>query len=132
MPRLIAVVLLGMVGTLMATCARITVNVYFPAAEIRTAAQEIEGQVRQRPVTPPEEIPPKALPAPQKPQSSDPGCPPWTLHLALGVAPAIAQQPLNLNVTTPAIRSLVASRQQRYPSLVPLFTQSVLGKTTAA
>jgi uncharacterized protein len=125
---LITVVLLGLVVTLLATCARITVNVYFPAAEIRNAAQEIEGQVRQPEATPPEEVPPKAPAAPQKPQSSDPGRPPWTLHLAWGAAPVIAQQQLNLNVSTPAIRSLIASRQQRYPNLVSLFTQGVLGE----
>jgi uncharacterized protein len=127
MRRLIAVLFLGMVGTLLATCARITVNVYFPAAEVRTAAQEIEGQVRQH-ETPPEEVPPTAPPTPQKPHSSDPGHPPWTLHLAWAVASAMAQQQLNLNVSTPAIRSLIASRQQRYPNLVPLFTQGVLGE----
>ncbi|HEY7489987.1 MAG TPA: DUF1318 domain-containing protein, partial [Candidatus Tectomicrobia bacterium] len=56
------------------------------------------------------------------------GRPPWTLHLAWRVAPATAQQQLNLNVSTPAIRRLVASRQQRYPHLVPWFTQGVLGE----
>ncbi|HEY7494654.1 MAG TPA: hypothetical protein VIH59_26585, partial [Candidatus Tectomicrobia bacterium] len=77
MQRRIAVVLLGLVATLMATCARITVNVYFPAAEIRSAAQEIEGQVRQPQPTPPEAAPPATPPTPPQPQSADPGRPPW-------------------------------------------------------
>jgi uncharacterized protein YdbL (DUF1318 family) len=47
--------------------------------------------------------------------------------VTLDVPSAIAQN-ININITTPAIRSLVQSRQQRYSSLVPLFAAGALGE----
>jgi uncharacterized protein YdbL (DUF1318 family) len=47
--------------------------------------------------------------------------------VTLDVPSALAQT-ININITTPAIRSLVQSRQQRYPSLVPLFAAGALGE----
>jgi uncharacterized protein YdbL (DUF1318 family) len=37
-------------------------------------------------------------------------------------------QAININVQTPAIRKLIASRKQRYASLAPLLAQGALGE----
>ncbi len=119
MQRFRRLVILLVVWVVTATCARITVNVYFPAAEIRDAATQIEQEVRQG--TPESKTPPR------QPQGSRLWPPRWHVRLALGVPEAAAQQ-ININVTTPAIRRLIASRKQRFPRLVPLFAQGVLGE----
>jgi uncharacterized protein YdbL (DUF1318 family) len=49
------------------------------------------------------------------------------VRLALSVPEAAAQQ-IDINITTPAIRQLVASRKQRYSRLVPLFAKGALGE----
>lgn len=113
---------LVLLSTLGLTCARITVNIYFPAAEIRNAAEEIEQQVRQEPGAP---APEPATPAPGK------GTWFWTLprtlHVTLTASTAEAQS-ININIKTPAIDRIIASRKQRYSSLVPLFDQGALGE----
>lgn len=113
------------VAALTVTCARITVNVYFPAAEIRDAATQIEREVRSEETAPPES-PPPAAPSP-KPQSFDFWPRIWQVRLVVGPTLAVAQA-ININVQTPAIRKLVASRKQRYASLAPLFAQGALGE----
>ena len=108
------------------TCARITVNIYFPAAEIRDAATQIEREVRQEPPTPSTPAPPGPTTPGSKPQGSL--WPPfWQVHLAFSVPEVVAQQ-IDINITTPAIRQLIASRKQRYPRLVPLFAKGALGE----
>jgi uncharacterized protein YdbL (DUF1318 family) len=118
------------VAALTVTCARITVNVYFPAAEIRDAATQIEREVRSEDTTPPESTPPDSAPpaAPSpKPQSFSVWPRVWQVRLVVGPALAVAQA-ININVQTPAIRKLVASRKQRYARLAPLFAQGALGE----
>lgn len=121
MQRLGRLVILFLVWLITITCARITVNVYFPAAEIRDAATQIEREVRQKDGDQPSDS------APAKPQSFRLWPPTWRVRLVLGVPPAEAQQ-IDVNITTPAIRTLIASRKQRYATLVPLFNQGVLGE----
>jgi uncharacterized protein YdbL (DUF1318 family) len=106
-----------------ATCARITVNVYFPAAEIKDAAAQIEQEVRSGDEAPP----PLEKPSDKKPQGSFLWPSSRTVHLAFTPPSAMAQAP-NIDITTPAIRSLITSRKQRYSSLVPLLNRCVLGE----
>lgn len=133
MRRFSPLVLLIVVSVLTVTCARITVNVYFPAAEIRNAAEDIEQRVRESEESPPDSAPGAPL-APTAPSTPDPKPSTssihwsfWALHVTLDVPSAIAQN-ININITTPAIRGLVQSRQQRYSSLVPLFAAGTLGE----
>jgi uncharacterized protein YdbL (DUF1318 family) len=131
-------ILLGvLIAMLTLTCARITVNVYFPAAELEDAATQIEQEIRSD--TPAGSAPDTTSPAPssdavpkpptgQKPQ----GFILWPLwrHVHLHIAPAIAEaQGINVNIQTPTIRRLIASRKQRYSSLRPLLDQCILGET---
>ena len=127
MQRLGRVTFLILVWGVVVTCARITVNIYFPAAEIQDAATQIEKEVRQE-ETPPGESGPTAPTAPQPPQSRSKHRPSrWRVQLQFGIAAAQAQS-IDINVTTPAIRRLVKSRQQRFRQLVPLFEAGALGE----
>jgi uncharacterized protein YdbL (DUF1318 family) len=122
MPRLGRLVIFMLVWAITVTCARITVNIYFPAAEIKDAATQIEREVRQKDATPAE---------PSTPSNPPPGSrlwpSTWRAHVVLGVPPAVAQK-IDINISTPAIRQLIARRKQRYASLVPLFNQGALGE----
>jgi uncharacterized protein YdbL (DUF1318 family) len=126
MPRLGQFVLLVLLGGITITCAQITVNIYFPAAEVQDAASKIEHEVRQQEATPAEATPP-AMPPASKPQSQYRWPPTWPVQLAFAVPTAMAQN-ININVTTPAIRQLITARKQRFATLVPLFNAGTLGE----
>ncbi len=127
MHRLTTFMLVLIVTFFTATCARITVNVYFPAAEIQDAAAQIEQEVRGDE----EESGPAVTPPADKKQGSL-RWPSMIRTVSLTFAPpdAMAQSP-NINITTPAIRRLIASRKQRYGSLVPLLNACALGENKA-
>jgi uncharacterized protein len=125
MQRLGPYMVVLIMAALTVTCARITVNVYFPAAEIRDAATQIEREVRSEETAPPESTPP-AAPLP-KPQSFDFWPRIWQVRLVVGPTLAVAQA-INIKVQTPAIRKLIASRKRRYASLAPLFAQGAVGE----
>jgi uncharacterized protein YdbL (DUF1318 family) len=130
MQRLSRLGILLLVAALTVTCAQITVNIYFPAAEIHEAAMHIEREVRREPTTPaPLPAPDPTTPPRRPPQGSGLWPLSWPVRLDLGVPPAAAQQ-IDINLTTPAIRRLIAARQQRYPSLVPLFVSGALGENS--
>jgi uncharacterized protein YdbL (DUF1318 family) len=126
MQRLGQFVLLTLVVGSTITCAQITVNIYFPAAEVHDAASKIEREVRQEEATPAETTP-LATPPASKPQSQYRWPPTWPVQLAFAVPTVIAQD-ININMSTPAIRQLIATRKQRFPSLVPLFDHGTLGE----
>jgi uncharacterized protein YdbL (DUF1318 family) len=42
--------------------------------------------------------------------------------------PLVMAQDININMTTPAIRQLIASRKQRFPNLVPFFDKGAVGE----
>ncbi len=127
MHRLTTFMLVLIMTFFTATCARITVNVYFPAAEIQDAAAKIEDEVRGdeedggAPVSQPGDKKQGALPWPAMIR---------TVRLTFTPPDAMAQSP-NINITTPAIRRLIASRKQRYASLVPLLNACALGENNA-
>jgi uncharacterized protein YdbL (DUF1318 family) len=126
MQRLGQIVLMVCVWTMVVTCAQITVNIYFPAAEIHDAAANIEREVRHEDATPAETAP-KTSPPADKPQSQHRWPPAWRLRFAGGVPTALAQA-ININITTPAIRQLVTARKQRFASLAPLFDNGAVGE----
>lgn len=127
MKRLGRATLLILVWGFIVTCARITVNIYFPAAEIKDAATQIEKEVRQD-ATAPGASNPSAPTTPQPPQSRSKRRPShWRVQLRFSV-PAARAQTVNINITTPSIRRLIQSRQQRFPHLVPLFAAGALGE----
>jgi uncharacterized protein YdbL (DUF1318 family) len=107
------------VGGLVAVAvACVTVNIYFPAAEVQRAADEIVQEVR-----------PEAAAPSQEPTSSEPQSRMIRSlrHLALfWVAPAEAD--VDINISTPAIRNLKQAIKGRFSSLQPFYKKGVIGE----
>jgi uncharacterized protein len=110
--------LVGLSMVLLVSC--VTVNIYFPAAAIQKAADQIVDDVRQTPEQAPEQKPEQT---PDK--KSHLG---WLQYVAVG-APAAYAAAVDVNVSTPAIRSLKASLANRFPQLQPLYAKGALGET---
>ena len=108
--------LIGLLMVLMVSC--VTVNIYFPAAAIQKAADQIVDDVRKAPEQKPEQNPDqKPEPSPDKSSGLL-----WLHMVGVGVSEAQAAA-VDLNVSTPAIRALKASIANRFPQLQPLLCQ---------
>jgi uncharacterized protein YdbL (DUF1318 family) len=100
----------------------VTVNIYFPAAAIQKAADQIVDDVRKTPDQKPES---KPEPKPDKSSRLD-----RIRVVRLGPAEAEAGAgAVDLNVSTPAIRNLRASLGNRFPMLQPLYAKGAIGET---
>jgi len=108
--------------TLAVLAACVTVNVYFPEAEVRDLSKQIEQEVRKQAAQQSGE----ESPAPQPPPSPNQGA--SLFDLLAGVTPAMAQvaQP---EITNPAIRKIIDSRAARFNELRRYFDQGVLGES---
>ncbi len=89
----------------------VTINIYFPAAEVEKAAKEITEEVRGL--------------KKEKPQETQPSSPESSL-LRLGPAVAYAQK--ELTVSNASIRQLKARLRARYPKLRPYMMRGVIGE----
>jgi uncharacterized protein YdbL (DUF1318 family) len=98
----------------------VTVNIYFPAAAIQKAADQIVEDVRKTPEPKPEQKPE------QKPDKSS--LLDRVLVVRLGPAEAQAAA-VDVNVSTPAIRNIRASLANRFPQLQPLYGKGAIGET---
>ena len=98
--------------TFVASC--VTVNIYFPAAAIQEAADKIVEDVRKTPEQ-------KPGPKPDKSSRMD-------RIRVVRLGPAEAQAAMDINVSTPAIRSLQASMAGRFPQLQPFYARNVIGE----
>jgi uncharacterized protein YdbL (DUF1318 family) len=133
---------------LLAAC--VTVNVYFPAAEAEQAADRIIDSVTSQPASQPQESKPQqSKPQPSKLQSEPTKAPrsssraaPTGAHeeqsvllaaagrvLELLVPAASAQANANIDISTPEIRAVTASMQQRFGELQTYFASGVIGLT---
>ena len=92
----------------------VTVNIYFPAAAIQKAADEIVDDVRRMPPQDKEEKPGKTSLGDR-------------VRL-VGFGPPPAHAAVDLDVSTPAIRGLRASMASRFPQLKPLYDKGALGE----
>jgi uncharacterized protein YdbL (DUF1318 family) len=97
----------------------VTVNIYFPAAAIQKAADQIVDDVRKNP-----EQKPESKPEEKQNQS---GLFQRFRSVRLGFSEAVAA--VDVNVSTPAIRNLKASLSSRYPQLQPLYAKGAVGET---
>ncbi len=99
--------------------ACVTVNLYFPTAEVQKAADQIVEEVHQG--------------KQQQPPPSGGSSLIRSLGSALawiGPSDARAQdRRADLEVSTPAIRALKQQMKDRYPQLLPLFRAGALGET---
>jgi uncharacterized protein YdbL (DUF1318 family) len=97
---------------LVASC--VTVNIYFPAAEVQKAADKIVDDVRQEEKAPPK---PSSFLYEQ-----------FQGLLALGLGASTAHAQVNVDISTPAIRALKASMQSRFPQLKPFYDKGAVGE----
>lgn len=111
--------LIGLVMVLLVSC--VTVNIYFPAAAIQKAADQIVDDVRKTPEPTPEQKPDQA---PDKKSSLE-----WFRIVTVGPTAAHAAA-VDVNVSTPAVRALKASMAARFPQLQPLYGKSAVGETS--
>lgn len=107
----------ALVAFLVLVVACVTVNIYFPAAEVQKAADEIVEEVR------PEAAPP-SKPAPGESQSLRENI--MTCLASFWVAPAEAA--MEIDISSPAIRSLRASLKDRFKALKPSYDKGLIGE----
>jgi uncharacterized protein YdbL (DUF1318 family) len=102
----------------------VTVNIYFPAAAIQKAADEIVEDVRKTP----EQKPDKPLEQQPEDKKSKQGPVSRVRLVHLGPTEAHAAA-VDINVSTPAVRALKASMANRFPQLQPLYGKGAIGET---
>lgn len=103
----------------LASCVSLTVNVYFPAAEIKDAAEEIEGRVRSGQGA--EGLGAGAFAYPPRRERA-------SFAIAWGGRPAMAASDVDISIENPAIAALIESRAKRYKQMKPYLDNGVLGE----
>ena len=106
--------LVVIVGVTAALAACITVNIYFPAPEVREAAEKIVDETWGD----------TASTEPVAPGQSGAGKPSW--FSALGPAPAHGAD-VDINVSTAALRTLIANEKKRAKELKPYLNAGYVG-----
>ncbi|MBM4128549.1 MAG: DUF1318 domain-containing protein [Nitrospira sp.] len=105
-------------GVIIFVISCVTVNIYFPAAAVQKAADELVEEVRGK----------EKKPEQDKEKGS------WLYEqiekVGLGQQVAHAQQ-IDIEVSTPAIRSLKESMKQRFPLLKPFYERENIGESNA-
>jgi uncharacterized protein len=102
----------------------VTVNIYFPAAAIQKAADQIVDDVRKTPEQKPGEG------SEQKPGDKTDKTDLWGRVRVAYIGPTEAHAAaVDVNVSTPAIRALKASMANRFPQLQPLYGKGAIGET---
>jgi len=99
----------------LASC--VTVNIYFPAAAVQKAADEIVQDVRQ---TDKKEEP--------KPEDRKQMNRLYQELKKLSLGPATANAQIDIEASTPAIRALKDSMKQRFPQLQPFYDKGGIGE----
>lgn len=119
---------LALIGTA-AISACVTINVYFPAVAAERAADRIINEVwGENPERGPEASQPQASPPPQSYAPS--GASVRFVALAMGtlnlVIPAAQAQP-DLDISSPAIKSITQSMERRHAELKPAYDAGAIG-----
>jgi uncharacterized protein YdbL (DUF1318 family) len=110
--------------------ACVTINVYFPAAAAQQAADRIVQEVYGKKPGAEQNKPPEATPGTEP--RSDAGHPLTLARAFIATLEAVvppAHAAANLNVSTPAIRSLTASMAKRQGALQPYYASGAVGMT---
>ena len=114
-----------LLGMLLFLSACVTINVYFPSAEATEAADRIIRGVYG------EEGQPTEAPQPAAPDSSSQAEPQQRLLLLSLLEWLVppAQAAADINIQSPAIRTLRASMEARFPQLKPYYASGAVGMT---
>lgn len=113
----------GVLTVFLVSC--VTVNIYFPAAAIQKAADQIVDDVRKTPEQTPGQTTPEQVPDDKSKDKT--GLLGRSRFAYLGPTEAHAQ--VDVNVSTPAIRALKAAMASRFPQLQPLYGKGAIGET---
>ena len=108
--------------------ACVTINVYFPEAEIKDLSQQIEEQVREEAEKAATE---EAEPA-EETSGESPGSTSGLFDALLGVTPAYAQSVPDPEVSNPAIRKIIESRASRLNQINEYKSKGVIGESNEA
>ncbi|OPY64307.1 MAG: hypothetical protein A4E63_03536 [Syntrophorhabdus sp. PtaU1.Bin050] len=96
--------------------ACVTVNIYFPAAAIQKAADQIVDDVR-------------GTPAKEKPDNKEDANSSFLDGFRnLGIGPSNAYAQINIEVSTPAIRNLRQAMKDRFAALKPFYDKGSIGE----
>jgi uncharacterized protein YdbL (DUF1318 family) len=106
-------------GLILFIASCVTVNIYFPAAAVQKAADEIVGDVRK--IEKQEEQKPEEKQKINKLFQE-------LKRLSWGTAEVYAQQ-IDIEVSTPAIRALKDSMKERFPQLKPFYDKGNIGES---
>jgi len=98
----------------------VTINIYFPAAAVEKAAEQIVDEIRSGNDTQPGQPTPEKNPVDKK--SGQQG---FRIDF---VRPAEAAQKLDINVSTSTIRGLKLSMKKRFPKLVDVYQRGFIGE----
>jgi len=98
----------------------VTVNIYFPAAEVQKAADKIVDDVRTKGSEAVPETPPPQAPSSRLDVMSS---------FLVGTSQAFAQ--MNIDVSTPAIRGIKESIKGRFPQLKPFYDRGAIGENNS-
>ncbi len=116
----------SMLGMLLFLAACVTINVYFPTAEAVEAADQIirgvygeDEQPGESPGNSPEPNTSLQLPAAERPLVI--GMLEWLVQPAVAAA--------DINIDSPAIRTIRASMEARFPGLKPFYANGSVGMT---
>jgi uncharacterized protein YdbL (DUF1318 family) len=101
---------------LIASC--VTVNIYFPAAEVQKAADKIVEDVR----TKTNDVQKETAPAPKPSGLLN------SLMRQFSLGPENAYGAMDINVSTPAIRGVRESMKNRFPQLKPFYDKGAIGE----
>ena len=115
------------VSLLLVLTACVTINIYFPAAEAKEAAEKIvEDILGDEPQSPP-------------PANDEQSMAPMPTHQGLGfnlldilIPPAQAAGMVKFDADTPAVRKLQAAMKQRHAQLKPFYQSGAIGFTQDA
>ena len=103
---------------MLAAC--VTVNIYFPAAEVQKAADSIVGDVTGEP----------QAPAPAKPDNSSRLLEPLRIVSSVSLGPSSAFAEVNVTASTPAIRALKDAMRNEFHQLKPYYDKAVVGENS--
>jgi len=97
----------------------VTVNIYFPAAEVQKAADTIVDDVRTKGRDSKTEPAPAPVPGPSSRLD---------MLEPFSFGPTQAHAAMNIDISTPAIRGIQASMKNRFPQLKPFYDKGAIGE----
>lgn len=97
----------------------VTVNIYFPAAEVQKAADKIVDDVRTKGDDTKKEQTPTPAPGPSSRLD---------IQEFFSLGPKQAMAAMNIDISTPAIRGIKESMKNRFPQLKPFYDRGAIGE----